>query len=90
MKNRTKLKFPAEKTGIIRNKIGRFHIFQAGQDAFRLGSEWRRMDAAKRGLLLYRLADLMERDAVLLAVSFFTAIFLSLVLREKCLAYGIV
>jgi len=35
----------------------------------RLGSPWRRMDASERGRLLYRLADLMERDQVYLAVS---------------------
>lgn len=38
----------------------------AGQ-AFRLGSEWRQMDASQRGVLLNRLADLMERDRVYLA-----------------------
>ncbi|KAL3110139.1 hypothetical protein niasHT_015742 [Heterodera trifolii] len=40
---------------------------EAASDAFRLGSEWRRMDAAARGRLLHKLADLMERDAVHLA-----------------------
>ncbi len=35
----------------------------------RLGSEWRTMDASERGRLLYRLADLMERDRNYLAVS---------------------
>uniref|UniRef100_A0A2M4A5X9 Putative aldehyde dehydrogenase n=1 Tax=Anopheles triannulatus TaxID=58253 RepID=A0A2M4A5X9_9DIPT len=39
----------------------------AAREAFRLGSPWRRMDASKRGQLLYRLADLMERDRVYLA-----------------------
>lgn len=33
----------------------------------RLGSEWRSMDASQRGHLLYRLADLMERDRLYLA-----------------------
>lgn len=42
---------------------------KAAQDAFRLGTPWRRMDAAQRGVLLYRLADLIERDAKYLAVS---------------------
>ncbi|KAG9333380.1 hypothetical protein JZ751_012740 [Albula glossodonta] len=37
------------------------------QDAFRLGSPWRRMDASDRGLLLNRLADRIERDAAYLA-----------------------
>lgn len=34
----------------------------AANDAFKLGSPWRRMDASQRGALLNRLADLMERD----------------------------
>lgn len=34
----------------------------------RLGSPWRRMDASERGHLLYRLADLLERDRTYLAV----------------------
>ena len=42
---------------------------QAARNAFKLGSPWRRMDASERGRLLYRLADLMERDQVYLAVS---------------------
>lgn len=37
---------------------------------FRLGSPWRRMDASDRGVLMNRLADLMERDRVYLAVSY--------------------
>lgn len=36
---------------------------------FRLGSPWRRMDASERGHLLYKLADLLERDRTYLAVS---------------------
>ncbi|KHJ87771.1 hypothetical protein OESDEN_12446, partial [Oesophagostomum dentatum] len=39
----------------------------AASDAFRLGSPWRTMDAAQRGVLMNRLADLMERDRVILA-----------------------
>lgn len=39
----------------------------AARDAFRFGSPWRRMDASKRGKLLQKLADLMERDRVYLA-----------------------
>lgn len=35
---------------------------QAAKNAFRLGSPWRRSDAAWRGELLNKLADLMERD----------------------------
>lgn len=39
----------------------------AAKAAFELGSPWRRMDAAARGRLIYKLADLMERDACYLA-----------------------
>ncbi|XP_058850681.1 aldehyde dehydrogenase, mitochondrial-like isoform X2 [Acipenser ruthenus] len=39
----------------------------AAKQAFRLGSPWRRMDASHRGLLLNRLADLIERDSAYLA-----------------------
>ena len=42
---------------------------KSARDAFKLGSPWRRMDAAQRGVLLNRLADLMERDWRYLAVS---------------------
>lgn len=41
----------------------------AARSAFRLGSPWRKMDASERGNLLNRLADLMERDRLYLAVS---------------------
>ncbi|PIO63434.1 aldehyde dehydrogenase family protein [Teladorsagia circumcincta] len=40
---------------------------KAASDAFRLGSPWRRMDAAQRGVLMHKLADLMERDRAYLA-----------------------
>ncbi|KAM4708708.1 aldehyde dehydrogenase X, mitochondrial [Discoglossus pictus] len=40
---------------------------KAAREAFRLGSPWRRMDASERGQLLYRLANLIERDRVYLA-----------------------
>ncbi|OXA65035.1 aldehyde dehydrogenase, mitochondrial [Folsomia candida] len=40
---------------------------KAAQKAFKLGSEWRTMDASYRGVLLHRLADLMERDRLYLA-----------------------
>lgn len=40
---------------------------QAAQNAFKLGSPWRRMDARQRGALLYKLADLIERDRTILA-----------------------
>lgn len=39
----------------------------AAKKAFALGSEWRTMDASKRGELLYKLASLMERDINYLA-----------------------
>lgn len=42
---------------------------QAARLAFSLGSVWRRMDASERGRLLAKLADLVERDSVYLAVS---------------------
>ncbi|XP_038066163.1 retinal dehydrogenase 1-like [Patiria miniata] len=35
---------------------------RAAQDAFKLGSPWRRMDATGRARLLNKLADLIERD----------------------------
>eukprot|EP00795_Rhopilema_esculentum_P006248 gene6248-11660_t len=40
---------------------------KAAQQAFKLGSKWRTMDASDRGLLLNRLADLIERDRKYLA-----------------------
>merc|ERR1711994_877135 len=40
---------------------------KAASDAFSLNSPWRTMDARSRGLLLHRLADLIERDANYLA-----------------------
>ena len=42
---------------------------EAAKAAFKFGSEWRRMDASKRGSLLFKFADLLERDLVYLAVS---------------------
>lgn len=44
---------------------------EAANNAFKLGSPWRTMDASERGRLLYKLADLIERDAALLAVRIF-------------------
>lgn len=40
---------------------------KAANEAFRLGSPWRTMDASERGNLMNRLADLMERDRAYLA-----------------------
>lgn len=51
---------------------------KAANDAFKLGSTWRRIDASDRGRLLYRLADLIDRDRQYLAVSYTKS------LREKC------
>lgn len=42
---------------------------KAANEAFRLGSPWRTLDASERGKLLFRLAELVERDAQYLAVS---------------------
>lgn len=42
---------------------------QAARLAFSLGSVWRRTDASERGRLLDKLADLVERDRAVLAVS---------------------
>ena len=41
----------------------------AAKEAFKLGSPWRTMDASDRGLVLNKLASLMERDLLYLAVS---------------------
>ncbi|CAO2584964.1 Aldehyde dehydrogenase 1A1 [Lemmus lemmus] len=40
---------------------------KAARQAFQIGSKWRTMDASERGRLLNKLADLMERDRLLLA-----------------------
>lgn len=42
---------------------------EAAQAAFQRGSPWRRLDAPSRGRLLQQLADLVERDRAILAVS---------------------
>ena len=42
---------------------------KAATEAFKLGSPWRTMNASDRGFLLYRLADLIERDREYLTVS---------------------
>lgn len=39
----------------------------AARKAFKRGSIWRRLDASKRGKLIYKFADLMERDISYLA-----------------------
>ncbi|XP_016409639.1 retinal dehydrogenase 2-like [Sinocyclocheilus rhinocerous] len=40
---------------------------KAARSAFSLGSVWRKMDASERGKLLFKLADLVERDRAYLA-----------------------
>merc|ERR1712241_1038825 len=40
---------------------------EAARRAFKLGSEWRTMDASHRGRLLNKMADLIERDQEYLA-----------------------
>ena len=42
---------------------------EAAHAAFQRGSPWRQLDALSRGRLLHQLADLVERDRVILAVS---------------------
>jgi len=39
----------------------------AARAAFKPGSEWRKMDASARGKLIYKLADLIERDREILS-----------------------
>ncbi|XP_059910362.1 aldehyde dehydrogenase 1A1-like [Gadus macrocephalus] len=63
--------------------------------AFELGSPWRSMDASDRGRLLNKLADLVERDHLLLATLealdsgkvFLVAFFVDLVATIKTLRY---
>ena len=50
---------------------------KAARQAFELNSEWRQMDASHRGRLINKLADLMERDAVYLAVKYYFCILKS-------------
>ncbi|XP_002731204.1 aldehyde dehydrogenase 1A1-like [Saccoglossus kowalevskii] len=40
---------------------------KAAREAFKLGAPWRTMDASARGRLLYKLADLIDRDTEYLA-----------------------
>lgn len=59
----------------------------AAHEAFRYGSPWRTMDASERGRLLYKLADLIERDAAYIAVSFTIFIVTLELLRKKIFVY---
>lgn len=66
---------------LLRTIIIKFYVYlfqadidvavAAAKEAFKLGSPWRTMDASARGRLLYKLAELIERDAVNLAVSIY-------------------
>jgi acyl-CoA reductase-like NAD-dependent aldehyde dehydrogenase len=38
-------------------------VVDGARRAFKLGLEWRQMDASARGRLIYKLADLIRRDA---------------------------
>ncbi|MEE6503922.1 hypothetical protein FKM82_005010 [Ascaphus truei] len=49
------------------DKVDVDRAVKAAQEAFKLGSPWRRMDASQRGVLLNRLADLIQRDRAYLA-----------------------
>lgn len=42
---------------------------EAARNAFKVTSAWRSMEAYKRGQLLHKLASLIERDLIYLAVS---------------------
>ncbi|XP_056448881.1 aldehyde dehydrogenase 1A1-like [Gadus chalcogrammus] len=68
---------------------------RSARAAFELGSPWRSMDASDRGRLLNKLADLVERDHLLLATLealdsgkvFLVAFFVDLVATIKTLRY---
>ncbi|XP_002132249.3 aldehyde dehydrogenase, mitochondrial-like [Drosophila pseudoobscura] len=68
---------------------------KAARSAFKLGAPWRRMDASDRGRLMYRLADLIERDHVYLASletldngkPYFMSYNVDLPMSIKCLRY---
>lgn len=53
---------------------------EAAKAAGQRGSPWRRMDASSRGRLLHKLADLVERDRLLLAVGSFPVLSLCYIL----------
>uniref|UniRef100_A0A8C5I270 aldehyde dehydrogenase (NAD(+)) n=1 Tax=Gouania willdenowi TaxID=441366 RepID=A0A8C5I270_GOUWI len=68
---------------------------RSARTAFQTGSPWRSMDASDRGRLLNRLADLVERDRILLATLetldsgkvFIMAYFVDLMATIKTLRY---
>lgn len=49
---------------------------EASRAAQKSGSAWRKMDTSSRGRLLNKLADLMERDRLLLAVGSRSALYM--------------
>lgn len=57
---------------------------KAARAAGQRGSEWRRMDTSSRGRLLHRLADLLERERAVLAVSSLLFTRLNLLVRMRC------
>ena len=57
---------------------------EAAKAAKQRGSPWQRMDASSRGRMLHKLADLMERDRILLAVGSFTIFSIRYPLHLKC------
>ncbi|MBN3297801.1 AL1A1 dehydrogenase, partial [Amia calva] len=68
---------------------------KAAKEAFQLGSPWRCMDASERGRLLNKLADLVERDRLILATMeaidsgkvFLISYFVDLMAAIKTLRY---
>ena len=58
---------------------------QAARKDFELGSVWRTMDASARGLLLNKVADLVERDRHYLAVSEMSSVFPFLTAGTFCM-----
>ncbi|XP_030593038.1 retinal dehydrogenase 1 [Archocentrus centrarchus] len=68
---------------------------RSARAAFQMGSPWRSIDASERGVLLNRLADLVERDRLLLATLealncgkvFLMAYFVDLMATIKTLRY---
>jgi len=51
---------------------------KAAKEAFKRGSPWRQMSASARGLLLLKLADLLEKNLAFLAVCFLFYIVIGL------------
>ncbi|KAI4879280.1 hypothetical protein NFI96_011627 [Prochilodus magdalenae] len=60
---------------------------EAARAAMKRGSPWRRMDVSSRGCLLHRLADLLERDRSVLAVSGNRYGLVQTLIRWSCSVY---